>query len=437
MHGPFARHINRPCFPPGELSAPCISPLIRFTSLNPLSNMASAPSLSSNLAPSLDSTSLISKKFSTTTVPNTNSSSPPPPPSTPSRPTAFDTAKQLATPAPDLRTPPASPASPALADRVPVLAIRAPETRQRLIDTGLYLGNGFVRDGVMWARDGKANRLILKPAPGEPVDEAGMPIGEFTLAPLSMVAVISSSDYYLTSDGGYRGPSIYCGSFAEIKPSCALQKLYAPADVRFDEDYAEALKTLEWLQGAAATQGLAKRGLFMPSDDGRIKVRHVLFEPISSDDSSEDDADANVPSSLQVSRDPLGAEFTIAKWPTNSEVVRGELKEMKDTYDVIPIPAYDMYGDLISPKLYRIRLEGALVEVHFNLTHWSIGGRRGSATPAADTYTADLVSMRVIVPPKPRPVTPRKRKVSSMDPMAAASPTKKCRVFPRGMVGVC
>lgn len=83
-----------------------------------------------------------------------------------------------------------------------------------------------------------------------------------------------------------------------------------------------------------------------------------------------------------------------------------------------------MRGDLIDPPLYRSRLCGAIAEVHFELTHWSMRGKNND--PDRDTYTADVVAIRVLVPPKPTMVTPKKRRVlDRMDPME--SPTKKSR----------
>lgn len=83
-----------------------------------------------------------------------------------------------------------------------------------------------------------------------------------------------------------------------------------------------------------------------------------------------------------------------------------------------------MHGDLIDPHFYRSRLCGAIVEMHFELTHWSMRGRNEES--GRDTYTADVSALRVLVPPKAISVTPKKRKaVAKMDPME--SPSKKSR----------
>ncbi len=99
---------------------------------------------------------------------------------------------------------------------------------------------------------------------------------------------------------------------------------------------------------------------------------------------------------------------------------------MKGKHYVVPIPAYDMRGDLIHPGYYRCRLEGALVVLRFNLTHWAIK-RAGGGT---DVYVADIVSIRVLAPPAPNPVTPRKRgRVPAFDPMSPKPTNKTCRLF--------
>ena len=47
-------------------------------------------------------------------------------------------------------------------------ATRLFSTRERLVDTGLYLGHMSLRDSVHWVRDGRADRLAIKLA--EPSD---------------------------------------------------------------------------------------------------------------------------------------------------------------------------------------------------------------------------------------------------------------------------
>ena len=81
-----------------------------------------------------------------------------------------------------------------------------------------------------------------------------------------------------------------------------------------------------------------------------------------------------------------------------------------------------MHRNLITPLQYCSHLEGAVVEMDFELCHWSIGGKEGG--PDSDTYTADVSQIWVLIPPKPHVITPMKHKVfRQIDPLE--SPTKK------------
>ena len=120
---------------------------------------------------------------------------------------------------------------------------------------------------------------------------------------------------------------------------------------------------------------------------------------------------------------PLTADvMTLNKWPVLSDAAREALKEMDGKFYVIPIPAYDMHGELIDPSSYRRQLERALVAVRFTITHRSVN--------SSDRYTADLENIRVLSPPKPTFVTPRKRgRVPAFDPMSPLPLQKKRRLF--------
>ena len=85
-------------------------------------------------------------------------------------------------------------------------------------------------------------------------------------------------------------------------------------------------------------------------------------------------------------------------------------------HHVFPIPAYDLQGHLVPPIQYRNWLEGAVVELHFELNRWSIGGSDNG--PNSDTYSADMMQIWVLVPPKPCVVMPMKHKVfHQIDPL--------------------
>ena len=67
-----------------------------------------------------------------------------------------------------------------------------------------------------------------------------------------------------------------------------------------------------------------------------------------------------------------------------------------------------MQGHLIAPFQYCSHLEGAVVELHFELSHWSIGGKE--TEPSSDTYVADVTQIQILIPFKPQVVMPTKCK---------------------------
>jgi len=165
----------------------------------------------------------------------------------------------------------------------PISPTRFDGIRDRLVKTGLYLGDMSFRDSVHWVRDGHADRLVTKPA--EPQDNTGKcppspppDDGSFDLAPISAVVQIDNNDYWLTADANYRGPSEIWPDFAIIKPSCVVQM---PDVAPFTGDWANVTDNLRWLQDKIATPKFtAKQGLFTTAGScgPRFKMRHVLFE---------------------------------------------------------------------------------------------------------------------------------------------------------------
>ena len=84
-------------------------------------------------------------------------------------------------------------------------------------------------------------------------------------------------------------------------------------------------------------------------------------------------------------------EFRLENWPCLHDAGRDAIQEMIESHRVIPIPAYDVTSKLIIPAQYPRTLKDAVVIVHFSLKHWAID--------SVDTYVADIVNMRVVIPP--------------------------------------
>ena len=139
-----------------------------------------------------------------------------------------------------------------------------------------YLGNEAVVDHVQWVRDGRANRLLIKP--GESINSAHNDPSNLPFAKLSAIVKIDRDDFWLTSDAGYRKPSVVWKTLADVKPSCAITMPdVQPAKM----DYARVVDNLRMLQGKITTPGYQMgKGFFLAArgDVQRFKLRHILFE---------------------------------------------------------------------------------------------------------------------------------------------------------------
>ena len=101
---------------------------------------------------------------------------------------------------------------------------------------------------------------------------------------------------------------------------------------------------------------------------------------------------------------------------------------MKDTYCVLPIPAYELGGSFMYPTMYKHQLVGATVILNFSLTHWFIPARSGQMQEVLDIYSAEVLDICVVRPPLPMIISPCKRKVSTIDPFGeGGSPMKKSK----------
>ena len=120
----------------------------------------------------------------------------------------------------------------------------------------------------------------------------------------------------------------------------------------------------------------------------------------------------------------LDFPYSITNWPCHTIEARNAIEELIPDYRVIPILAYEFEGGLMYPQWYKQMLSDALVELHFTLTHYTISDKN-SGKAHSDVYVPELYSMRVLRKPLPAVVSPRKCKISTIDPMD--SPTKKTK----------
>jgi hypothetical protein len=117
------------------------------------------------------------------------------------------------------------------------------------------------------------------------------------------------------------------------------------------------------------------------------------------------------------------SKFSIKEWPTHYPEAQEALRKIDadKSHRIIPVPAYDTKGKVIEPSQYRIALQGALVELYFTLKHYDIVGKKNQQ--GTNVYVADISSITVLIPPKPKtpPTSPRKRRVPLTDPMGSQS----------------
>jgi hypothetical protein len=284
------------------------------------------------------------------------------------------------------------------------------------IDNRWYLGENAGRENVVWYKLGREELLLTKAAAqafddatkafaSEEEESAGLtPPPEPEPALLSAVVYITPEDFWMMSCGRWKGPTSGCHEFADMKLTCTGA---APSDSVFQPDFPTVLANLNHLMALSSTRGFSlKKGLMLPSSGTqKIKFRHVLFMPCTSESLDEKDEITSYTADKP--------EFKIQNWPTVSGEAKWALQSMHDTHRVRPLPAYDLDGDLIPPSQYKAQLEGATVRVYFILRHWSINARQGAQ--ASDAYVADVMSMRVLV--LPRRHAPLNRRLFARDPM--------------------
>ncbi|KAH9943785.1 hypothetical protein B0H21DRAFT_709832 [Amylocystis lapponica] len=269
--------------------------------------------------------------------------------------------------------------------------------RERLINSRLYAAHNSIRTKVEWCRDGKAHRLVEKAS---------------ELAYISITGVISEDDFWMAPDANWR-PSAYTPTFDRARLSCTVGR--ADVDV-FAPDHADALRNIEWMQGLVATPGFRMpKGLLQGiHNDTRVKVNMLFLS--SGRDAAEHNGNHE--------NGGLDSIFSIEHWPCSTQEARDALPALIETHHVVPVPAYDMHGCLIEPTDYQHCLLGALIEVHFSLTHWAIPGR-GEGALGSDVFSADIGKIQVLAPPQPTLVTPRKHRIAAMDPEDSLAPALK------------
>ncbi|KAI5997520.1 hypothetical protein EDD15DRAFT_2246141, partial [Pisolithus albus] len=203
----------------------------------------------------------------------------------------------------------------------------------------------------------------------------------------------------------------------------------APPMNPVNADFCTATKNLRLLMQKVGTPGYEKgRGFLFYENSSptptHFKIRHCLFEAITNENRGQSILDLVT---LRNGDDFLPQNYPVAQQQTRDEQqkIRDELFDLQKTHRLVPLQARGEDGYILSPSDYRTQLENAIVELQFNLWHWPITPRGGSS--GKDSFTADIVQIRTLVPPPP-PVSnsPSKRKIPAyVDPESSACARKK------------
>ncbi|KAI6025247.1 hypothetical protein PISMIDRAFT_102069 [Pisolithus microcarpus 441] len=278
--------------------------------------------------------------------------------------------------------------------------------RDRLMASGLYLGDSTITNNLRWVRSGRADILCSVADVVSDGDDTTANTTANEPAILRAIVRIDSADFWLTADGGYLGPNSIWKEIVDVKPSCTVTD---PGIDPVTSDFAVVIHVLQQLTANCVTPGYTSgKSFFSTKDLGtpRFKLCHTLFQvrglveevneetitPVTSDvtPTTPDKSDTSITPEQHC---PPSDAFSLELWPLTKEKNRAELLALKNTHHIVPLPAYDLSNDIIRPASYRRILQGAIVEVHFTLSHWAI------ATAKRDVYGGDIQRIRLLVPP--------------------------------------
>ncbi|THG93268.1 hypothetical protein EW026_g7926 [Hermanssonia centrifuga] len=270
---------------------------------------------------------------------------------------------------------------------------------------GTYLGDATLDVGSIfqWVRFEKTSVLCtidVATAYKQAVQEFNKNTSHDAEAPLPPVMAILCGVYRIDDDKFFMGPDGNWnpykdfGGLDDSKATCLLGQA---AEATFADDYEVMDRNVRTLVDMGRTgDGRKLKGIYTDTDHGSfLKLRHVLFEEL-------DDAER-----AEVENKELGSsddeECDITGWPVRKKQSKIAIKKMVNKYRVVVLPAFDLVGDKIRPSKYEALLKGADVQVHFTLLHWPIGNTKDRRS-LSDTMVADVLNLRVYVPPRLKPL---------------------------------
>ncbi|THH14527.1 hypothetical protein EW146_g5812 [Bondarzewia mesenterica] len=270
-------------------------------------------------------------------------------------------------------------------------------TARALLDTADFnLNESALYGKLTWFRDKQGDVLILRPTDND--DRHSSP----TSATLGCIVDIDYDNYWLTSDGHYTGGGNYPQSFDKTKPTCYVKQ---PTNPALMNEFTNVIQNLRYLQDLMEPKAKSndRSGYLVNDKSTRFKVRHPLFTNLKEITEEEKRESTS-----------LRHELTTAGWPVETDAAKRQLDTVQTTHRVVPLPAYDIDGDLISPTIYRNMLAGATVALCIRLLHYTIKKTiPNGPTTYTDSFVADIEKIRVITAPVT--VTSKKRPLALKD----------------------
>ena len=148
-----------------------------------------------------------------------------------------------------------------------------------LSDKATYSGMPDKPRFLQWVHIGKAKLLVKEQSATKYLEaqqavqaNPDMPLPETPQsAVLSAVVHIPTEDYWLTSDGMWKGSTNAMKTFADVKPSCTGE---APTHEVFSGDFENVLKHLWKILDMACTKGFKNlKGILVNGMGGKPKIK--------------------------------------------------------------------------------------------------------------------------------------------------------------------
>ncbi|KAF8120376.1 hypothetical protein EV363DRAFT_1303312 [Boletus edulis] len=270
--------------------------------------------------------------------------------------------------------------------------------RERLIAPAFstkYAASPDVLQRVEFRRGKTADVLVVK----------GGADAEFTLRGVYQIA---RNDFYFTPDGNFDPANSFGSKFQDIKLSC---RLGAPAFSVFQfaqNDYPACIQNFVGIEKLIKHDKNDEVMSTMSQHLGKtqFKLMHSLFDLKLDVTETPDEPESGNPDSETLTSntedDSLGPEFAMERWPVSPRC-SSPLKDLFNTHDICPIPAFDTNGKMIPPSQYESALKGATVEIHFTFAHHYIKKNK------RHVYSTLLRKLEVLRGPDPLPSSPFKR----------------------------